>query len=767
MKQLPAPDSPEGQNNLAPGVLPNVVFQNDNSADSGPADVPSGGLLEYWRIIQRRKGAVIFIAFAGMLAGFLYTVPQTPIYQARTVIEIQGLNEDFMHMKDVNPNSTSSSGFDPVIELGTQVKILQSRALIDRVTKKVLAETKPVAAVPDRFAAWRAVLHLPAAPPVAGNEKAIRTAAAGLRVRAQANTRLIEIFCDSTNPQIAAVFANTLTSEFIEQALEARWQTTEHTGEFLGHQMQDLKIKLEKSEDAMQAYARATNLVITDEKQNTEDLKLKQVQEELSKAQGERIDRQSRYELATRASADTLAEVLDDASLKDIQAKLTDLRRQVAELTSAFTPSHPRVLKVQAQITTLESALQQERLNILGRIRNDFESAERREKLLSADYAAIAQTVASQADKVTHYNTLKREVDTNRQIYDSILQRVKEAGIASALRASNINVVDPATPPGGPYKPSIADNTILGLLAGILFGISAVVFMDRADRTIQEPGDVAFYLGVPELGIVPSSSVDPTRNAGILPFGGMQSSNTSRQNALVTLESKPSAMAESFRATLTSIIFSGQNGATPQVLVVTSASPKEGKTTLTTNLAVALAEIHKRVLLIDADLRRPSIHRFFDLEKDKGLVDLLRLHDPIVAPLNGHVRASGIPNLSIMTSGRAADGDPTLLHSSRLAELINLIRNDYDMILIDTPPMLNMSDARVIARQADGVILVARANVTSRESIKDAHRRFVEDRTRVVGAVLNDWNPKKSNRYSYYRYYDRYRHYYAGAKSKA
>lgn len=758
MKQLPAPDPDR--------YLSPREFAGKEFGDEPAGDVPSGGMLEYWRILQRRKGLVIGVAMLGMLAGFLLTLPQTPIYQARTVLEIQSLNEDFLHMKDVNPNA-NSSGYDASLELQTQVQMLQSRALLDRVIKKMVAEEKPFQAAPTRLQAWRSMLHLPEDNAVSQRDRAIRGAALSLRIRVQPNTRLIQILSDSTNPRVAADFANTLTAEFIERSLEARWQSTEHTGEWLARQMQDLKVKLEKSEDALQSYARMANLVITDEKENAETLKLKQLQEELSKAQGERIARQSRYELASRASADSLAEVLDDANLKEVQGKLTDLRRQSAELTSSLTASHPRVLKVQAQIAILESAVRQERQNIVSRIRSDFESSQRREKLLAADYGSIAHTVSDQADKVTHYNTLKREVDTNRQLYDSILQRVKEAGIASALRASNINVVDPAVAPALPYKPSLFNNTLMGLLAGMMLGIAGAVFLDRANRTIQEPGDLAFYLGVPELGLVPSAAADPTRGGGIMPFAGRNLAKSSKSMALVTLQSKPSAMAEAFRATLTSIMFSGQNGAAPGVLVVTSAAPKEGKTTLTTNLAVALAEIHKRVLLIDADLRRPSIHRFFDLDNNAGLVDLLRRQEPIAAPLNGFARPSGIANLSILTSGKAADGDPSLLHSARLGELIKMVREEYDVVLIDTPPMLNMPDARVIARHTDGVILVARANQTSRESIKDSHRRLLEDRTRVIGSVLNDWDPKHSNHYGYYRYYDKYKHYYGTPKEQS
>jgi len=301
---------------------------------------------------------------------------------------------------------------------------------------------------------------------------------------------------------------------------------------------------------------------------------------------------------------------------------------------------------------------------------------------------------------------------------------------------------------------------VIGSLAGVFCGIAFVIFMERADRTIQEPGDTSFYLGVPELGIVPSASVYPTRARWPLAFKVQSSPISSREMALTTLAGKPSALTESFRTTLTSIMFSGENGVHPQVLVISSASPKEGKTTLATNLAVALAEIHKRVLLIDGDLRRPSIHRFFNLTRETGMVDLLRRNEPIVAPLNGHVRPSGIPNLSIMTAGDTVDGDPTLLHSNRLIELLELVRHNYDLVLIDSPAMLSMSDARIIARQADGVILVVRANVTSRDSIKDAYRRFVEDGACVIGTVLNDWDPKKSSSFGYYRYYDRLRQYY-------
>lgn len=720
-----------------------------------PDEPAPGGLLEYWRIIQRRRGTVILVAGLGLVAGFLYTLPQTPVYQAQTVIEVQGMNEDFMHMKEVNPMANTTSGWDPTIELQTQVRVLQSRDLLDRVVKRLDRQNVPRERPVSRWDLVRKILGLPSTP-TSGNSL-IRSAAAALRIRVQANTRLIDIRCDSIDPRVAADFSNALTAEFIEQNLEARWKTTEHTGQWLAHQMEDLKIKLERAEDAMQGYARQSGLTFTQEKDNITEQKLKQLQEELSKAQAERVSRQSRYELLTAASPDSLGELLDDASLKDMQGKITDLRRQLAELSTEYKSSYPKVSRIQAQIAPLETALQQARSNILNRIRNDFESARRRESLLAQDYAATAKLVNEQADKVTHYNILKRDVDSYRQMYDNMLQRVKEAGIASALRASNIRIVDPADVPTAPYKPNLLNNTVLGLLGGILMGLVVVVFLDRANRTIQEPGDLGYSLGVAELGTIPSGSLSrrPVRALG-------PSADAEIRHELVAMAPRSTPMSEAIRAALTSILFSCEDTGGPRVLVMSSAAPREGKTTLCTNLAIALAGIHRRVLLIDADMRKPRIHNLFDFDNDAGLVDILRRNEPITG-LNGEVRSTSIPNLFVMTSGRAKTGETTLLHSQRLAELIRYARDTYDTVLIDTPPMLAMADARVIAKQADGVVLVARAQMTSRDGLREAHDRFRTDGINVVGAILNDWNPRRSNRYGYYKYYDQYRHYYSDA----
>ncbi|HUP04956.1 MAG TPA: polysaccharide biosynthesis tyrosine autokinase, partial [Bryobacteraceae bacterium] len=551
---------------------------------------------------------------------------------------------------------------------------------------------------------------------------------------------------------------NTMTGEYKTVNVENRYNATVTTGDWLTKQMDDVRIKLERDDEELQDYAAKNGLVITGEKDNVADDRVQQLQAELSKAQADRIGLESRYENAKSAPVDAAPGVLDDSSAETIRGKVIELRGLLANLSGVYTPQAQNVKDLQAQIDAYESELQGERKTVLERMRNDYETAQQRENLLQKEYDDAAAVVTKQGDQMAHYNILKREVDTDRSLYDSMLQNVKEASIAAALKASNVNVVDAAEVPGAPYRPSISSNASMGFFFGLCFAIGFVVLLDRADRTIQEPGDMEALLGIAELGLVPSAVADPGRPRVLA--SSTQGDDSSKAMIMITAERRNSALAESIHATLTSILYAGPSGHFPQVLVFSSPAPHEGKTTIATNLAVALAEIHKRVLLIDADLRRSRLHHIFDLPNEKGMVELLRQPEPLNGSLGDHVLATAIPNLSIMPAGRAGRGDPTLLHSTRLAEIVRTCRSLYDAIIIDTPPMLTMADARVIARQGDGVILVSRANRTSRDSLRDASRRFAEDGTHILGGVLNDWNPKKSGRYGYYRYYSKYKHYY-------
>lgn len=760
------------------GEIPTIRLQLvDPSRSDSVADTESGGLWEFGRVLWGRKGTVVLIALACALAGFLIALPQRPIYQARTLLEIQSLNENFLNLREFDPNATVS-GYSAESYLDTQVKILQDEALVERVVEKLQLEKRPEFIYrPGRLSVWSKALGLAQPPPPTPQEQATAMAAGNLKVRSSGQTRIVEILFDSPDPRLATDFVNTLASEFIEQNLELRWQASQKTGEWLTRQLGDLKRKLESSEDQLLAYSRAAGLMFTSEKDSLAEQKLRLLQNELSQVQADLVAKQSKYETASSSLPESLPEVLDSGPLREYQVKLTDLRRQLAELSAAFTPAFYRVKNVQAQVNELESILQKERINIVNRIRNEYQSAQRREKLVETAYAEQAKLVSEQAEKLIHYNILKREVETTRSLYETMLQKVKEAGIASALRASNIRVIHPAKQPSRPYKPTPLLNSTMGLLAGIFLGAVFVLLRENADRTLKAPGDASLHLKVPELGAIPAAafslSVSKPRDMvldlpslsqsnpepGRLPSGVVQGearghSNGGYQVELATWSQRPSILAESFRATLASMLFANQNGKRPRVIVLTSPDASEGKTTMVTNLGIALAETNRRVLLIDGDMRKPRLHDIFELSNRWGLSDLLLEDYPIEEyPFESVVRVTKIPGLYVLPSGRCDVNISNLLYSTRMTELLWRFRLEFHTVLIDTPPMLQLSDARVLGRVGDGVILVFRAAHTSRDTALAASHRFQEDGTPVLGTILNYWDPN-SGRHGYSgRYY--------------
>jgi capsular exopolysaccharide synthesis family protein len=772
MKQLPEPNE---------GNLPARYQYIEGPPPNEPGNEPeTGGLIEYWHILRRHKGTVLLFAILGTIAGILFSLPQTPEYQAKATLEMLNMNEDLLNTRQVEATSTAL-GNDPQINIKTQISILQSKTLRDRVGAKLKPQYASLKVEEmTRMAAWRKFLGLEStAKPASAKdtETDFASSAKNLSVRATVGTRLVQVLFDSPDPKLAADYVNTLANEFIDQNVEVRYQTSQKTGEWLNRQLNDLKIKLERNDDELQRYARSVGLQFTDEKDSIAEAKLKQVQEELSKAQGERVAKQSKYELASSTPPESLPEVLDDSALRDYQTKITDLRRQLAELSPTFTPEYSKVTRIQSQITSLDAAFAKQRTNVLSRIKNEFNTAQRREKLLTSAYDAQSKFVSGQSEKAIHYNILKREVDTGRQLYDGMLQKVKEYGIASAMNASNVRVVDPAEPPRLPYKPNYPQNSGLGLLAGLFLGVGFVIIRERADRSIQAPGEVSQYVDAPELGIIPSASLDLkhayyySKRQRRLRHEEAESGEE-RRVELVTFQHKPSLVAESFRAAVASILFSGENGNYPRVIVLTSPAPKEGKTTVVSNLALALVEINRRVLLIDADMRKPRLHDIFNVSNEHGLSDVLKA----AGPLNGQegiICETAYPGLFVLPAGPSEVGIHNMLYSPRLPEIIARFRKEFDVVIIDTPPVMHMSDARVLGRLADGVIVVVRAGHTTRDTVQSAVRRFSEDGTRVIGTILNDWNPKKHQGYGYgyaYRsydgYYDSYRKHYGPDEKK-
>jgi succinoglycan biosynthesis transport protein ExoP len=735
-----------------------------------PEELDTGGLAYYGLILSRHKRTWAVFALLGLLLGFFVTVPQTRVFRARSSVEIVDLNQNFLNLKQASPVAESATTSDWDIQ--TEIKILESDSLRDRVLAKLrkAAHAEPESA--NGSSPWRKALNLPEPARVSGYERKLVAAADSLKIRAAGQTRILEMTVDSPDPELAARFTNTLADEFIEQNLESRWQISQKTGDWLARQLDDMKIKLERSENALQNYARESGLIFTDERTNISEEKLRQLQQELSSVQAERIAKQSRFELTQASAPDALPEVLNDAGLRATAAKLTELDQELAELHTTYTPDHIKVKRVEAEMATLQTALAADRQAIVKRIRNEFEEAQRRESLLAAAYEAQTKLLTGESEKAIQYNILKREVDTNRQLYEAMLQQMKESSIASAMRASNIRVLDAAKPPVRPYKPNARRSAALGLLAGLLLGGAFILVRDRLDRTIQQPGDAHLHLNIPELGVIPAGGKPESKAIGKTASLAAVSSEVALSRALAAagsaaagervelaaLHQRSSLIAESFRSTLVSILFSGENSFRPKLLVFTSASPSEGKSTVTSNLAVAIAETGQRVLLIDADLRRPRQHEIFAVENRRGLTSILRAGTERTDPQSvfGLIRPTEAPRLDILTSGPPSAAATNLLCDPSVPELLMLLRSEYDTVLIDTPPMLQMPDARILGRLADAVVLVIRAGKTRRDAALAATQRFAQDGARLLGAILNDWDPKHASR-SHYQYDAYYR----------
>src|SRR5947209_13554446 len=449
------------------------------------------------------------------------------------------------------------------------------------------------------------------------------------------------------------------------------------------------------------------------------------------RAQADRILKQAGYEVTNGSAPDAVPQVITNERLTDQKTQLADLRRKLAELSTTMTPRHPKVRELQAQITELDSALAKGRTDILSSLRIEFRAASIRDALLRARYESQARTVQDQANHTVDYGLLKQDADTNRRLYEALLQKLSEFGVTSALRASNTRVLDLAPVPVFPAKPDLLRNLALGLVSGIMLGAVFVLGRYRFDRSIKAPGETAFHLRIPELGVIPTSTQNGRR---YLPSGSLDMDKAPLAHErdcveLATWQNKTSIVAESFRNTLASLL-SPRNGAVnkPRVIVITSPGRGEGKSSTASNLGIALAEINQKVLLIDADMRKAGLHAIFDLPNSWGLSDLLRERNSLKdCPFEALARKTEIEGLYLLPAGPGTVSISNLLYSNRMRELLARLRSEFDTILIDTPPMLYVSDARVLGRLADSALLVIRAGQTTRDAAVTAKQRILDD----------------------------------------
>jgi len=676
--------------------------------------------------LYRRKGTLLLLALSGVVTAALVSLAQPRLYRSVGSLEIQGVNENFMNLRDVDAASTpGGSSVEPYVK--TQAEILQQDALIQQAVERLKLDQK---AEYQRPAGWWGKLN--GATAASGEQYATEAVKKNLKIEPSRDSQIVRITFDARDPQLAADFVNALAQAAIEQNVEARRRAAQQIHEWLRPRIEELKIKLQNSEAALDDYTRNSGLILTEGQETLAAEKLRTLQDELSKAQGDRIAKQAQYQQVGQSPADTTSE---NATVREYTVKLTDLRRQLADLSSILQPESYKVVRLKAQIAQLESAVQIETHRLNRALQNDFQAAQRREQALAAASARQSALVSQTTGKMTQYNALKHDVDSNRQFYETMLQKVNEAGIASAVRQSNIRLAAPAEPAFHPFKPNLPLNLSIGLVAGLVLGIGIVMLSEQSNSRLRAPGEAGVYLNLPELGTIPNARCLGSSFQRML-------GSRNRPVERITSEQRFSQLAEAFRGAVASIISAGQSGDRGDVLVITSPLPGEGKTTVASNLAIALAEIRGRVLLIDGDMRRPRLHKVFGLPNSWGLSDILGEQNAAdELPLDVLAKKTSVPRLHVLPSGPCSDSIFSLLYSERMGRLMQRFSQEFDYVIVDAPPCLEFADARILARHATGVLLVLRANFADRKTALAAAQRFFLDGVPVVGTILNHWEP--------------------------
>jgi capsular exopolysaccharide synthesis family protein len=698
-------------------------------------------LSDYASIIGSRWRLVALAALLGFVGGVLLTLVQKPEYRVKTSIEIQNINGEFMNMKQMTPVSDESYGNDALMDMQTQVELLKSQSLLEN-TKRSMRQMGVKREWIAEPTGMRKLVHADASTRL--SDALLDNVADSVKVRPMGQTRVVQIQVDAPNPNLSADFANTLISEFVRENMRSRSQMTDAAEDATRSQLTDMRKKLEISEEDLQKYAASHGLVFTSERQSISDDRLKQVQSDLLRARAELVEKDAKRDLASNANAEVLpSSAGDDTSVRDLRAKLTDLNRQQAELLTVYKPDYSEVKKVRAQIDQTQTALQEAQKRIVSRINNDYLESAHKERKLTAAYDAAVLQATNESQTAVQYEILKRDVDANLTAYQDMLQKVKELSLAAAIKTSNIRVIDAAVPPLRPNSPSLPLNVSLGLFSGLTLAIGFVLISERSNKNLRHPGESLVRLGVPELAVIPSMQ-DTLRT--FAPVSMRKSLEDGDFGLRVFQDNEFDAYApttDAFRTILTSLMLSGVAGKHPKAIVISSASPSEGKTTVASNMALACARAGKRVLLIDGDLRNPQLHNLFGVSNEIGLGNLLQGGcDEKEARMA--ILETPVARLGILPAGSFSAAPADLLFQPQLQILLRAYRKAFDIVLVDSPPLLRVPDSRLLGRCADGVILVARSNRTNRNSLLMACHRLTLDRSRVLGVVLNDWKGEPS-----------------------
>jgi len=730
----------------------------------------------YWDILLKHRWLILAVAFACMSLLTIYSFMTKPEYRATARILVEPDNSEVQNVNDLF--HTSMSG-DEFTFLATQVDVLRSDNLAWQTIQELQLEQTP------EFAKNLKQINRNSLD--ATRSKLLAAFEDRFIVERKRDTRMIEVSFDSTNAQLAARVVNALVKNYIEYNFRMKYDATRQTTSWMEQQLDELKNQVENSQQALVNYERQNSIVNIGNKESVAEQTLADLSHNLTQAQSDRMERESLYQLA--ASINTkVGVVAQNDLLQKLEERDADLRGQYVDALAQYGEAFPKVVRIRGQIDELQTLIEQERKRTVERLRNDFDASKSREALLTTAVAKQKVMVGNFNQLLIQHNILKREFETNQQLYENLLQRLKDATISAGLRATNIHKVDEAAPTPVPVRPKKLQNSAIGLLAGLILGFLAAMMRESLDNSIQGAEEVERLTGVPALAIIPSQNDlrphayknghqrSPEEAKGAEGNDALNTPHSlfkkrpalksgANKVELSVLHNSGSALSESFRALRTAILLSTAEHP-PKTLLVTSAHPKEGKTSVSLNLAITLAQKGCRVLILDADFRRPGVTSTLGLLNKRGLSNILSGTETLEKCIG---QVDTLENLWVLPTGPCPPHPAELLASPSMGCLLQTICQQFDHVIIDSPPVLLIADTMILSSMVDGVVIVVENEKTSRGAVVRACRVITNSGGRILGAVLNKVDARRdgySGHYSYQDYYGYADYYSAEASTK-
>ena len=735
------------------------------------ADAPN--LRDYWQVARKHQWKILACFVFAVVMSAVITFSTAPLYTARATLLIERKEPQVVNIQQVV--SESLDGEDSSY-YASQYGILQSRSLAAEVIKGKGLDKNPeftrpvggnfisqlVALLWNKPLSWLTSLFEQTAPSNSGksgdlsgvNSALIDTYNGMLSVEPVKRSRLVNIAINSPNPLLAAQIANAHADAYIQQGFKLRTQASEEARKFLETKLAELRDRVEKSEKSLNDFRRGKGIISLDDKENIVVERLADLNKRLTEAEADRIGFEAQARLIKSRQYDSLPAVIGNGLIQSLRGQIVQLEAEHAKLSEQYLPGYPRLAQVKAQLEESRARLGQQIKNVVEGINSAFFAAAGKERELKVQMDKQKSATFELKDASVEYSILAREANTNKTLYDSVLERFKQINITAGIPPANVSILDRAEIPRQPSKPNKRLNLMLGALLGLMGGLGLALILEHLNNTLSTPEEVERYLGLPNLVVVPDFFSLP-KNASKLkiPFSARRAPFDSKlcvpSKSPVTPNLRFTLITEAYRKLRTSILYS-RPGEPPKTILFTSSTAGEGKTISVTNAAIMFAQLGYNCLVIDADLRRPSCHRAFRVSNDRGLTDFLVGREALADV----IKPTLIANLSVLNGGSIAPNPTELIASKKMRDAFDNLKERYDFVFVDSPPVIPVSDAIVLSRMVDGVVYVVRGQETPKPVVKTAVAQLTNNQTKILGVLLNRVDVRGAEYDDYYAHYD-------------